>query len=103
MADEDKKYKFLLRVYFGVSDNPKDDVNPYTDLKEFEKANVGSLRWGIDPEAKQRSKIRFAYNYCRVLQEAYNLILKMEDILPELIDEKINSEIVKKWVTKVNF
>lgn len=102
MATKEKKINFIKRVYFGTTDNPTDDVNPYSNLEEFGCATVGTLRWGIDEQVRQRSKIRFAYNFNNVLNH-YNVILSVEDIFTALNDDKINNDIVLEWVEKSQF
>ena len=97
-----QKFTFLKRVYFGVTNNPDDDVNPFIDLNEFGNANVGSLRWGFDSQARQRSKVRFSGNYYAVLRH-YRIILPVEDIFSELDDDNINDNAVEEWVKKALF
>ena len=99
---KEQKFNFLRRVYFGVTNNPDDDVNPYIDLNEFGDANVGSLRWGFDAHARQRSKVRFSNNYYSVLRH-YRIILKVEDIYSELDDDNENNNAVNIWVEKAVF
>jgi hypothetical protein len=101
----DKQIKFLKRVYFGVSNNPKDDVNPFNDneLEDFGRAKVGDLRWGISSEAKQRSKIRFAYNYHKVLS-LYGVALGVDDIYMSLTNQdSINNVIIESWANNAVF
>ena len=98
----EQKINFLKRVYFGVSNNPDDDVNPYNDLNEFGNASVGSLRWGYDAQARQRSKVRFSNNYYSVLRH-YRIILKVEDVFSELEDANSNNTAVLEWVSKAIF
>lgn len=102
MATNEQKFNFLKRVYFGTTNNPNDDVNPYSDLAEFGHATVGTLRWGIETQAIQRSKIRFAHNYYNVLNH-YNVTLSIEDIFSALIDDQINDDVVSNWVEQANF
>lgn len=92
-----QKFNFLKKVYFGVSDNYLDDINPFTDIVVFGNSPVGQLRWGFDPEARQRSKLRFAYNYHNVLKN-FKIYLSVEDIFSFLIDADINDRVINKWV-----
>jgi hypothetical protein len=50
---------FLANVYFGVSNNQHDDVNPFPITAEgfahFLESNVGELRWGSDAAVRRRS------------------------------------------------
>lgn len=95
---EEKKYRFISRVYFGVSDNPHDDVNPYSDLNAFLQASVGDLRWGQTLEVRQRSKIRFASNFSKVLYSFY-ILLSVEDAWDVIQDDQLsNEDAVKAWV-----
>lgn len=101
-TEADKK-RFLLRVYFGVSNNPNDDFNPYEDLAPFTNAPISSMRWGADASVRNRSKIRFSVSYSKVLYH-YNVLLKPEDIFHGLSDEsKLNYQAVDIWYTNAIF
>jgi hypothetical protein len=97
-----QKNRFLRKVYFAVSDNPNDDVNPYDSLEEFGNATVGSMRWGQSDEVRKRSKLRFSYNYHKVL-EHYKVLLSIENVFSELNDEKVNNDAIKVWASKADF
>ncbi len=99
----EKKYKFLLRVYFGVSDNPNDDVNPYDNLNAFESSTVGELFWGENGDARGRSKIRFSYNYVKVLEQ-FGVFMNIEDVHSAIEnDETSNSDVVNIWLETADF
>lgn len=102
MPTNEQKFNFIKRVYFGTTNNPDDDVNPYSDLSEFGDATVGTLHWGVNSEARQRSKIRFAHNFYNVLNY-YNVRLSIENIYAELVDDSINDDVVSEWVRQANF
>ena len=100
---DEKKFRFLSRVYFGVSDNPKDDVNPFNNVDDFMKATVGDLRWGQSLDVRQRSKIRFVSNFSKVLDSFY-ITLKVEDAWASMQDDqKTNHELVTEWVNIAKF
>jgi hypothetical protein len=101
-----KKITFLLRVYFGVSNNPRDDVNPYDDLNEFRTATVGDLQWGPEDEidVRLKSKVRFAYNYNKALEQVYRIQLAAEDVFAVLLEEsQTNEEAATLWAKKAVF
>lgn len=99
-----EKHRFLTLNYFGLSDIPSDDVNPYTDLDSFKENTVESLRWGLDTEVRKRSKMRFADRYNRVLRQEFHVELAFGDIMKELMDEEqTNSDAVDVWVKKSTF
>ena len=102
MATEEQKFRFLKRVYFGVSDNANDDVNPFENLSEFGNAAVGEMRWGVDADVRERSKLRFSFNYNAVLDH-FNIQLPIEDIFSNLKDELSNDDVVTIWVELANF
>jgi hypothetical protein len=102
MPTNEQKFNFIKRVYFGTTNNPDDDVNPYSDLSEFGRATVGTLRWGVTSEARQRSKIRFAHNFYNVLDH-YNVRISVDNIYAALIDDKPNDDVVNTWVGQANF
>jgi hypothetical protein len=102
MSEQEKKIKFLCRVYFGVSDNPQDDVNPHNDLESFGQSLVGEMRWGVSANARRRSKLRFAVNYYNVLRY-YKITLPIEDVFENLDDEKTNDEVVHIWAQLATF
>jgi len=99
----EKKRRFIKRTYFGVSDNPLDDVNPFDAWDEFLAAKVKDMNWGIDPDAIKRSKIRFAYNFNQILAH-YNVSLALEDILVDLDkDTQTNEAMINTWADKAVF
>jgi hypothetical protein len=99
----EEKFKFLAKAYFGVSDNPSDDVNPFTTVEDFLNNTVGKLRWGSSPDARQRSKKRFSYNLSEVLK-IYRVILKDDSILKTLQDEnQLNRDVVNLWMPEASF
>lgn len=102
MASEEQKFRFLKRVYYGVSDNPIDDVNPFQTSQDFGTAAVGDMNWGIDSDARERSKLRFAFNFHKVLA-SLSVFLPIEDIFSELKDEQTNDQVVTIWVDKADF
>jgi len=99
----EKKRRFIKRTYFGVSDNPMDDVNPFDAWDEFLAAKVQDMNWGIDPDAIKRSKIRFAYNFNQILAH-YNVSLALEDILVDLDNNtQTNETMINTWTDKAVF
>lgn len=99
---DSSEFKFMKSVYFAVTNNPKDDVNPFSDLEAFGKVNVGALRWGVSDNVKRNSKIRFANNFRLVLQH-YQVFLPIQDVIDELDDNNVNNDVVQTWVTKAIF
>lgn len=98
-----KKTAFIAKVYFAVTDNPEDDVNPFTNLDDFLVAKVGDLRWGTTAEVKDRSKYRFSDNFIRVLK-IYNVELAFNDARKGVKDDAgKNADVVAKWVTQAKF
>ena len=98
-----EKEKWLRKVYFGTTDNPDDDVNPFTSMDDFYAATVGDLDWGIGAGARNRSKTRFAENTRRVLQ-TFDVRLAAEDIEASVKLQKTkNTDVVKAWVKAANF
>jgi hypothetical protein len=97
-----QKFRFLKRVYFGTSDNPVDDVNPFSDLQTFGSATIGEMSWGIDSEVRKRSKIRFSQNYFNVLRQ-FGIRLEIEEIFLRLVDEKSNDTVVMEWAEIAEF
>lgn len=100
---KERKVQFLSKVYFGVSDNPKDDVNQFDNLEEFLSASIGELRWGSNLETRQRSKIRFSRNFSIVLA-SFSVNLSFEDIWISMNeDNKINTDVVNEWAELADF
>ena|SRR5258707_8229833 len=103
-ATKPEKKKFLVRKYFGFTDDPADDVNPYDNLPEFLEAKVGDLRWGVDQEVRKRSKMRLADKLNRALSDIYHIDLSYGDILKEVMkDDQTNEAAVDAWVEKSVF
>ncbi|KQM79054.1 hypothetical protein ASE74_00275 [Pedobacter sp. Leaf216] len=99
----EKKRRFIKRTYFGVSDNPLDDVNPFDAWDEFLAAKVKDMNWGINPDAIKRSKIRFAYNFNKILDH-YSVLLGLDDILVDLDnDAQTNESMINTWADKAIF
>lgn len=98
-----QKERFLSKAYFGISDNPLDDVNPYHDLDTFLSSTVGSLRWGGSRPVRKRSKERFSHTLHRVLAQM-GVELGQWDALEELEnDSKGNAEVVTAWAARARF
>lgn len=103
----DQKTRKMESLYFGVSDNPLDDVNPFppTDsgFENFLASDVGDLRWGSDAEVRKRSKQRFAFNFSRVLA-SLGVTLNVGDTLAELANDNVkNAKVAEKWARKAVF
>ena len=97
LTEQEKNREFIAKSFFGTTNNPKDDVNPFGDMTNFLQASVGDLRWGISDMARRNSKIAFAFTYHRVLQ-VYQTDLAMSNILDAIeSDEAVISEVVDKW------
>ena len=91
------RIKFLSSVYFAVSNNPLDDVNPVNDMDSFLILKVGQMGWGVDSEVRNRSKLRFGHSYNKTLAQ-YAVILSINNILSELQqDNASNGEVIVAW------
>jgi len=100
---KEEKIKFLTLKYFGTTDNPQDDVNPYDSVDVFLDSTVGSLRWGVDATVRQHSKIRFADTFKKVLS-LYRVDLDLEAIITSIQDDnKTNRSVIEKWTEIVIF
>lgn len=55
-----QKHHYLLIKFFGTTDTPKDDVNPYDSVGVFRRSRIDSLRWGNTPPTISNSKDRAA-------------------------------------------
>ena len=104
---DNRKVDFLANLYFGVSNNQHDDVNPFPITGEgfanFLKSDVGDLRWGSDAAVRRRSKERFSFTFSRVLQEM-GVKLSSWDALAELEDDQGNNrKVCEAWATKAEF
>lgn len=98
-----EKTRWLSLKFFGTTDNPHDDTNPYDDVSIFLDSTVGSLRWGMSSEVRQRSKIRFADTFKKVLQ-LYKVEIDLADVLIGIQDDnKTNREVVDGWVAVAKF
>lgn len=109
MPNEPDKTKvdFLANVYFGVSNNQHDDVNPFPFTAEgfanFLASNVGELRWGSDAAVRRRSKERLSSTLFRVLQEK-GVTLSSADAMAELEDDdRTNQKVCEAWAVKAVF
>ena len=99
----EKKEDLIAKIYFGVTDNPKDDVNPYRKLDEFLAASVGSLRWGESDEVRYRSKYSFSDIFVQIL-DLFHVSLSFDQAMEGVKDDtKKNSEVVKTWASQAKF
>jgi hypothetical protein len=80
----ENKFKWISRMYFSVSDNPKHDVNPFSEMGPFLEATIGQMDWGKD---KAKSKETFV-NYLMIVLELYDFKFSKQDILKSLENEK---------------
>ena len=102
LTPEEKK-RFMSLKYFGTTDNPEDDVNPYDDVNEFLENPVGSLNWGISPMVRRNSKMRFAFNFHQVLS-IYKIELSPTDVMTIIDDEdKTNGNAVDGFIKCATF
>ncbi|MBI4516960.1 MAG: hypothetical protein HY699_14210 [Deltaproteobacteria bacterium] len=99
-----EKRVFLQMLYFGTTDAPGDDVNPYDSVSVFLTSTVGSLRWGIDQQVRQRSKARFAFAFSRILV-AYEITNLDESKIADSLgdDTRTNMQVVDGWVAVSKF
>jgi len=86
-----EKKRFISLKYFGTTDNPEDDVNPYDSLRVFLANAVGSLNWGNDPLVRRNSKMRFAFNFHQVLS-IYRAYISPTDVMTVLDNEDQSNE-----------
>jgi len=99
----EKRRRFIKRTYFGVSDNPKDDINPFEDWQPFLDAKVSDMHWGLTAQTKKASKQHFAYAYTAVLA-LYNVQLTMKQIIDELNKEdQTNQQVINIWADTAIF
>lgn len=102
-TEQEKNREFIAKSFFGTTNNPKDDVNPFEDMPNFLDATVGTLRWGISAVARRNSKMAFAFTYHRVLQ-VYQTDLAMSNILDAISDDDaVISDVVDKWTLTAVF
>ena len=95
-----EKRRWLRKVYFGATDNPDDDVNPFTDIDVFYQKKVGDLDWGISGGAIKRSKKRFSENTRRLLQ-LFDVRLSNDVIFESVKSQKtLNTDVVEAMVSR---
>lgn len=92
-----------MKAYFAVTNNPTDDVNPFTSYSQFIPATVGELNWGFSDEAKNDAKMRFSLVFNKFLLVA-GISLTSSDILSKISDDdSVNKDIVLEWVALSKF
>ncbi|MCG8590268.1 MAG: hypothetical protein MJE66_13330 [Proteobacteria bacterium] len=95
-----QKHHYLIVKFFGVADNPTNDVNPYDSVGVFRRSTISSLRWGATPEVVAANKDRVARN----LHEAVKLddmTLARDDIRSGLDrNETLIDTVVFTWAGK---
>lgn len=95
---KEEKIRWLTLKYFGTTDNPQDDVNPYDSVNVFLDSTIGSLRWGVDSKVRQHSKIRFADTFRNVLS-LYKVDIDLAAIITSIQDDnKTNRSVIEEWV-----
>jgi len=98
-----EKKRFISLKYFGTTDNPVDDVNPYDSLPEFLANSVGSLNWGESFTVRRNSKMRFAFNFHQVLS-IFRVAISPTDIMTILDNEDLlNENAVNEFINGASF
>ncbi len=98
-----QKKRYISIKYFGGTDSPKDDVNPYDSLSEFLENEVGSLNWGISPEVREHSKERAANTLSKMVTA--DKVVLSASVIFEIIskDDILNKTAVSRMVDKAIF
>ena len=97
-----EKEKWMAKFYFEVSNNPKDDVNPFLNMESFLDGKVSDLDWGKAASVKKRSKIRFSETLRRVLQ-IFDIRLSRNTIETSLKQTAKNKDVVVAWAKAADF
>ncbi len=91
---KDQKTRWMIRMYFGVSDTPNHDVNPFENYKEFLEAKIGDLAWGKN---KLASKKAFASRFVNLLA-MYDIKIDESAVLKTLETEsRLNKDVIEHW------
>jgi hypothetical protein len=94
---EEKKFRWIAKVYFGVLDSPKHDVNPFDDIPPFLEAKVKQLEWGKDPQERASSKQTFCRYFMRLI-ELYDFYVPEEEIMKCINNEEMkNKDVVSHF------
>ena len=88
----ENKFRWLSRMYFSVSDSPKHDVNPFTEMAPFLNATISQMDWGKDPAA---AKAKLA-DLLIIIFNLYDFVIPKEEIMNCLANDKMtNSDMIK--------
>ncbi len=92
----ENKFRWLSRMYFSVSDSPKHDVNPFTEMAPFLAATVGEMDWGKDADTRKKSKEKFCH-LLLIIFKVYDFVIPEAEIMKCLANEKMtNSDMIKQ-------
>lgn len=84
----EQKKRFITLKFFGTTNDPQDDVNPYDSVNEFLSNSVGTLNWGSSANARRNSKLRFAYTFHNVLS-LYRVFVRPDAVMETISDDAI--------------
>jgi hypothetical protein len=89
----ENKFRWLSRMYFSVSDSPKHDVNPFSEMAPFLAATVGQMDWGKD-KAAAKAKL---CDLLLIIFNMYDFVIPKAEIMKCLENEKMtNSDLIKQ-------
>ncbi len=88
----ENKFRWLSRMYFSVSDSPKHDVNPFSEMAPFLAATLGQMDWGKD-KAAAKTKLT---DLLLIIFDMYDFVIAKAEILNSLENKKqTNSDLIK--------
>lgn len=79
----ENKFRWLSRMYFSVSDSPKHDVNPFSEMAPFLAAKLGQMDWGKD-KAVAKTKLT---DLLLIIFDRYDFVIPKAEILNSLENE----------------
>jgi hypothetical protein len=98
-----QKKRYISIKYFGCTDSPKDDVNPYDSLQDFLDNEVGTLNWGTSPEVREHTKERAANTLSKMVTA--DKVILSPNMIFEIIskDDILNKTAVSRMIDKAIF
>jgi len=96
----ENKFKWISRMYFGVSDSPSHDVNPFEEMNPFLEATVKQLEWGKDGESRAKAKEKFCEYFMRIL-DLYDFSIPKDEIMKCLLNESMKNKDVVTYLSSI--
>jgi hypothetical protein len=87
----DKRFRWISTMYFYVTANAENAINPFKNLVDFLEVKVGDLFWGKDEDSQISTKYRICGDFQKIMK-LHGYYISEEELLKCLSDDKLSNE-----------